>query len=84
MRTFILLTKERVAILDFIRQFKADNQGNSPSFREIMEACDFTSTSVVAFHMRILREHKLVDYQPGIPRSIILNQGGDYMVASPS
>lgn len=38
----------RDKIFDFIVQFKREHDGNSPSIREIMDACGLHSTSYVA------------------------------------
>ena len=59
----------RMDIVEFVAKFIAGH-GYSPSFREIMVACDFNSTSTVAHHLSILRDLGKVDYQDNIARSV--------------
>lgn len=43
-----------------------------PSIRDIQAAADLSSTSVVLWHLRALRARGLVDWTPGVARSIRL------------
>lgn len=63
----------RGEILRFIQAF-TDRRGYAPSVREIGEAVGLKSPSTVLFHLRILRERGLIDYQDGVSRSIMLLQ----------
>lgn len=65
----------REAIYDFIVQFKAAHDGISPTIREIMAACDITSTSVTSHHLMMLeRAGRIVRYKGdrGATRNIML------------
>jgi repressor LexA len=46
-------TKKQREMLDFIEKFIAEH-GYSPSYREIMNGCDYTSVATVALHVRNL------------------------------
>lgn len=46
-------TKKQRQLLDFIEQFIAEH-GYSPSYREIMNGCDYTSVATVALHVNSL------------------------------
>lgn len=43
-------------IYDLIIQFKQNNDGNSPSVREILSACDLRTTSAVQYHLEKLEQ----------------------------
>jgi SOS-response transcriptional repressor LexA len=43
------MSDKEKAILTYIKAYKRRNDGNSPSFREIMSACEISSTSYVKF-----------------------------------
>ena len=42
-------------VLDFIISYKTDNDGNSPTLREIAKATAITSTSVVNYYLNRLQ-----------------------------
>lgn len=46
-------TKKQHQTLDFIREFIADH-GYSPSYREIMKGCNYTSVATVSLHVNNL------------------------------
>ena len=46
-------TKKQHETLDFIRHFTAEH-GYSPSYREIMNGCNYTSVATVALHVNSL------------------------------
>ena len=46
-------TKKQRQLLDFIEQFIKEH-GYSPSYREIMNGCDYTSVATVALHVNNL------------------------------
>jgi len=46
-------TKKQHQLLDFIRQF-IEEHGYSPSYREIMRGCNYTSVATVALHVNNL------------------------------
>jgi SOS-response transcriptional repressor LexA len=51
---------QRTKVFEFILKFKAEHDGNSPSHREIADACDLSSTSVVAHCLDALENEKLI------------------------
>lgn len=42
-------------IYAYIIRYKLSHDGNSPSYRQIVDACDLSSTSVVSDHLDVLR-----------------------------
>lgn len=52
MRFVRLYSREK--ILAFIIRYKKQHDGNSPTLREIMDACDISSTSVASYALRNL------------------------------
>lgn len=53
-------TKKQFETLAFIKEFIADN-GYSPSYREIMRGCNYTSVATVALHVsNLIRRGHLV------------------------
>ncbi|MBO7657139.1 hypothetical protein J6S55_00615 [Candidatus Saccharibacteria bacterium] len=63
------LTKKQLAVLDFIRDFMEEN-GHSPSYREIMEGLGLTSVSAVAEHIDNLVAKGALRKVPGEARSL--------------
>lgn len=59
----------RLDVLEFIQKFW-DTNGYAPSFRDIMQGCEFNSTSSVAHHLSILRTMGKVEYIDNIARSV--------------
>lgn len=57
-------------VLDFIKEYKADNDGNSPTVREIMEGVGLSSTSVVVYYLNNLVERELITRLKSDSRSI--------------
>ncbi len=49
-----MITKSRV--LDYIIEYKTGHDGLSPSYRQIMAACNLSSTSVVGYNLARLRD----------------------------
>jgi SOS-response transcriptional repressor LexA len=43
------MSDKEIKILNYIKAYKKRNDGNSPSFREIMRDCDIASTSHVHY-----------------------------------
>lgn len=58
-RDFDLDTRNRV--LEYIIQYKKDNDGAAPSMREISEACDIASSAHVKYLLDTLDEMGLID-----------------------
>lgn len=65
----VKLTKKQLAVLDFIRDFTEEN-GHSPSYREVMEGLGLTSVSAVAEHIDNLVAKGALLKTPGEARSL--------------
>ncbi|MDO4526583.1 MAG: hypothetical protein Q4B87_00615 [Candidatus Saccharibacteria bacterium] len=65
----IKLTKKQLAVLDFIQDYTEEN-GSSPSYREIMEGLGLTSVSAVAEHIDNLVNKGALKKTPGEARSL--------------
>lgn len=65
----IKLTKKQLAVLEFIQDFTEEN-GHSPSYREIMEGLGLTSVSAVAEHIDNLVAKGALRKTPGEARSL--------------
>jgi len=63
------LTKKQLAVFDFIQDYTEEN-GVSPSYREIMEGLGLTSVSAVAEHIDNLVEKGALKKNPGEARSL--------------
>lgn len=69
----VKLTKKQLAVLNFLEDFIEEN-GHSPSYREIMAGMGFTSVSAVAEHIDNLVAKGVLEKVPGEARSLrILN-----------
>ena len=67
------LTKKQLAVLNYIQDF-TDENGCSPSYREIMAGLNLTSVSAVAEHIDNLVAKGALKKVPGAARSLeILN-----------
>lgn len=65
----VKLTKKQLAVLDFIQDY-TDENGTSPSYREIMEGLGLTSVSAVAEHVDNLISKGALAKTPGEARSL--------------
>lgn len=65
----IKLTKKQLAVLDFLQDFTEEN-GYSPSYREIMSGLGLSSVSAVAEHVENLVEKGVLRRVPGAARSL--------------
>ena len=63
------------AILDYIGQYRDENN-MSPSVRDIREACEISSNSVVAYHLNNLERLGYIAKHPGLARAIIITPKG--------
>ena len=76
--------KVRGDIYAFVRGFKKLNGGKSPSVREIMAACDISSTSVAWYQLQKLKEQGAVYITgKGYSRSRIELPGELYVLPEP-
>ena len=70
------LSEKQRRILDFIREF-IDEHDYPPSIRQIQEACDISSTSVVDYNLRILEKQGYIRRDREVSRAIeLLELGG--------
>ncbi|MEX0683668.1 MAG: transcriptional repressor LexA [Dehalococcoidia bacterium] len=69
------LSAKQNRILDYIRGF-IDDHDYPPSIRQIQEACDISSTSVVDYNLRILERQGHIRRDREVSRAIELLQGG--------
>ncbi|MDX1614611.1 MAG: transcriptional repressor LexA [Candidatus Promineifilaceae bacterium] len=60
-------------ILEFVSQY-IQRKGRPPTIREIGEATDISSTSVVTYNLSKLREKGLVDREPDVSRGLRLTE----------
>ena len=60
---------KREAIVAFVGQY-VDEHGYSPTYREIMAACDIGSASVAEWHVGRLARDGRITRVPGVPRTI--------------
>lgn len=67
----IKLTKKQIALLNFIQDFTEEN-GISPTYREIMAGLELSSVSAVAEHIDNLIEKGVIKKVPGAARSLEL------------
>ena len=63
------LTKKQLAVIDFLQDFTEEN-GYSPSYREIMTGLGLSSVSAVAEHIDNLVTKGVLKKVPGAARSI--------------
>ena len=63
------LSPQRQRILDVIREF-LDENGYPPTVRDIVKACDMSSTSVADYHLRALRRDGYIRRDSGVSRGI--------------
>ncbi len=63
------LTKKQLAVLDFLEEFNEEN-GYSPSYREIMSGLGLSSVSAVAEHIDNIVSKGVLRKVPGAARSL--------------
>jgi len=61
------------AIGEFVRQYIEDN-GYSPSYREIAEGTGLISASGVFHHIKILVGLGVIEQREGLPRTLAVNE----------
>lgn len=52
---------DRLTVFNFIVDYKTRNDGTSPSMREIMEACDISTLSIVHYILADLVDMNLIE-----------------------
>ena len=65
----VKITKKQLAVLNFLQDFTEEN-GYSPSYREIMAGLGLSSVSAVAEHVENLVEKGVLRKVPGAARSL--------------
>ncbi len=77
------LSARRQQILDFIQEFIGDN-GIPPTVRDIQQACQISSTSVVDYNLHKLRQAGYLNRRPDVARGIeLLDERGQPVSAGP-
>ena len=66
-----VLSVKQQRIIDFIHRFLSD-RGYPPTVRDILNACDISSTSVVSYNLDILEQRGYISRHPEISRGIEL------------
>ena len=59
----------------FIRKFSREH-GFAPSYRDLQEGCDISSTSVVQLYLNKMRGQGLLFYANGVSRTVRLTDDG--------
>lgn len=72
----MLLSERQQKILDFIGSFIEEND-YPPSIRQIGGATGISSTSVVSYNLKILKQEGFIDRDPEVSRGIRLVRGSD-------
>ncbi len=67
-------TKKQFELLSFLKEFIAEN-GYSPSYREIMRGCNYTSVATVALHINNLIKRGHVVKRDKSARSLEVTNG---------
>ena len=75
--------EKKDAILRYLTRYQTEN-GYSPSQREIRDACSFSSTSIVNYHLNILEHHGYIVRPRHIARAIIITPKGQEYAATPA
>ena len=65
----VKLTKKQLALLNFLQDFTEEN-GYSPTYREIQAGLELSSVSAVAEHIDNLVEKGVIKKAPGAARSL--------------
>jgi repressor LexA len=76
-------TKKQHETLDFIRHFISEH-GYSPSYREIMNGCNYTSVATVALHVNNLIKRGHLQKRNNSARSLEVVDKSEVKVASES
>lgn len=69
----IILTQRQADMVDAIRDYWTAN-GFGPSIRDLMDACDISSSSVVSYNLHRLKEMGLVTFREEVARSVRLKE----------
>lgn len=72
------LSRTQSGLLDAIRE-KVERDGFPPTLRELQAACGISSSAVVSYNLKKLKNQGLIDREPRIARSIVLTERGEAM-----
>ena len=76
------LNEKQSKIISFIQDYY-NEFGISPTVREIQNGCNITSTSVVDYNLKALKNKGYLDKRPDISRAIKLNSINDNFIKVP-
>ena len=76
------LNDKQSKIISFIQNYYTE-YGISPTVREIQSGCNITSTSVVDYNLKALKNKGYLDKRPDISRAIKLNSVNDNFLKIP-
>ena len=76
------LNDKQSKIISFIQNYYTE-YGISPTVREIQSGCNITSTSVVDYNLKALKNKGYLDKRPDISRAIKLNSVNDNILKIP-
>lgn len=74
------LTQRRIDLMVFIQEFR-DEHGYAPTTRELTQLLGAASVSNTHAHLELLRRGGLVDWSPGLPRTIRITPDGKLRLA---
>lgn len=69
------IVQRKADILDFIKSYKASNDGNSPNLREIGSCIGVQSTSTIRYYLAQLEEDGLIVVDKRLARHISVTGG---------
>ena len=83
MYTKVKLPRRRQQILDYLHE-SLQEHGLPPTVRDIQNACDISSTSVVDYNLRLLERDGFIRRRPDISRGIeLLDESGQTVSTTP-
>jgi predicted transcriptional regulator len=74
----MMANKKQEIVYKYIITYKSYYDGNSPSIREIADACDISSTSLVHYYLHGLIDEGLIEMSEGTARPRIMVKGGEW------
>ncbi len=79
----MILSKKPQAIYQFIVDYKQQNDGNSPTIREILRQCRVSSTSMVKYYLDSLVDQGLIQMTSSNGHRKIIVVGGSWELKMP-
>ena len=65
-------------VYSFVCDYKAMHDGNSPTYRQIQEACGISSTGMVHYRLHRLQEQGLIELRQVGTSMVIIVKGGSW------